>query len=105
VWETLPLNDAVRRSTLRALGIAVLSSLGALPTALLMAAGVLLGRHLDTTLDTSPLFVLGLLCFTIPLSMIALVLLARLAARTALYLNKEDHRIIATTASEEEDRS
>lgn len=92
------MDDAARRSILRAVGIAALAGLGALPTALLLILAALIGRRLDATLGTHPVFVLTLLCLAAPLSIWAVLWLARLAARAAARINADDYASLAAAA-------
>ena len=76
--------DATNKSFIRAIVLALVAGLGALPTALLMIAAVIYGNRLDETYGTSPLLLLLLLCLAVPISIFIMLMLARMAVRAAL---------------------
>jgi hypothetical protein len=77
--------DDSQRSFLRAFGLAVLAGLGAFPTAGLMIAATILGHRIDVSLGMPyPIFLGILLAVAVPISILTMVLLARLAIRVAL---------------------
>jgi F0F1-type ATP synthase assembly protein I len=94
----MDLNFAARRSFLRAIGVALIAGLGAIPTAGLMILTLLLGRWLDNTFGTQPFFLLGLLCLIIPVSIFLMLRLALFAAKVAARLNQQDHEVLLSSA-------
>jgi hypothetical protein len=76
--------DATNKSFIRAVVLAMVAGLGALPTALLMIAAVIYGNRLDESLGTKPVFLLLLLCLAVPISIFIMLMLARMAVRASL---------------------
>ena len=76
--------DATNKSFIKAVVLAMVAGLGALPTALLMIGAVVYGNRLDISMGTRPVFLLLLLCLAVPFSIFTMLMLARMAVRAAL---------------------
>jgi hypothetical protein len=76
--------DATNKSFIRAVVLAMVAGLGALPTALLMIGAVIYGNRLDESMGTRPVFLLLLLCLAVPISIFIMLMLARMAVRASL---------------------
>jgi hypothetical protein len=94
--------DATNKSFIRAIVLALLAGLGALPTAFLMIAAVIYGHRLDVAYGTSPAFLLLLLCLAVPFSIFTMLMLARIAVRASLK-GSQKFPANAPTGHEEDD--
>jgi hypothetical protein len=84
---------------MRAVGIAALAGLAAIPQVFLIVLALLWGRGLDARFGTQPVFTLGLLCVVVPISIFLVWKVAQFAARLALRVNQDDLELLTSEQS------